>query len=168
LTAVTVGRVPIFTDPDICRITLTVWDTYRKRWMFSLIGYVLMPDHFHLLAHFSSGADCLRFHRDSNHLIARRVIRHLQKSPRRGGWLSPFAAEAPRGSRHRVWAERPRNLAIDRRSVADQKLQYIHMNPVRHGLVEDPCDWPWSSARNYLRDDHSVFRVDVEALPLLD
>jgi len=40
-----------------------------------------------------------------------------------------------------------------------QKLNYMHLNPVRKGYVIRPEDWKYSSARNWIKDDHSVIRV---------
>ena len=42
------------------------------------------------------------------------------------------------------------------------KLEYIHNNPVKAGLVGKPEDWKYSSARNYLLDDHSIIYVDTD------
>ena len=42
-----------------------------------------------------------------------------------------------------------------------QKLNYIHNNPVKAGLVEMPEDWSYSSGRNYINGDHSVIKIDI-------
>ena len=42
------------------------------------------------------------------------------------------------------------------------KLNYIHNNPVKAGLVSKAEDYKYSSARNYIKGDHSVLQVDVE------
>jgi hypothetical protein len=44
----------------------------------------------------------------------------------------------------------------------NQKLNYIHNNPVEKGYVEAPEDWIYSSARNYMRNDQSIIFVDTE------
>ena len=41
------------------------------------------------------------------------------------------------------------------------KLKYIHNNPVKAGIVEKPEEFKYSSARNYINDDHSVIKVDT-------
>jgi putative transposase len=166
-TAVIQGRVPVFDQPALCRAMLSTWDHHRARMRFALLGYVLMPDHIHLLTHFERGKDCEQFHRVSNRFFARQVILHCRSHAELAPWLSEFADAARRRAEHRVWAEGARNLPISDRSVADQKLECMHMNPVRRGLVSDPCDWPWSSARNCLVDDQAIFRVDVEKFPML-
>lgn len=167
-TSSVVGGIRLFERSDMCRLILDVWDSYRSCVEFKILGYVIMLDHFHIMTHFEQGDDCKRFHRNSNHLIASRVIDLLKTGGQGFGGPHVFAVAAENPARHRVFAERPRSLAIHRRATAEQKLNYMHMNPVRAGLVSDPGDWPWSSARNYLLDDHSIFRVDMAAFPLLD
>ena len=41
------------------------------------------------------------------------------------------------------------------------KVNYIHNNPVKAGLVDEDIKWKYSSARNYLKDDHSVLAIDL-------
>jgi len=41
-----------------------------------------------------------------------------------------------------------------------QKMEYIHQNPVRNGLVDEPEHWRYSSARNYYADNHSIIKTD--------
>ncbi|GGA85411.1 hypothetical protein GCM10008015_27700 [Flavobacterium palustre] len=45
--------------------------------------------------------------------------------------------------------------------VFEQKLNYIHQNPVVTGFVTDPIDWKYSSARNYGNDDHTILSIDM-------
>ena len=44
---------------------------------------------------------------------------------------------------------------------AEQKLKYIHNNPVVSGFVTSPIDWKFSSARNYGNDDHTILEIDI-------
>ena len=50
-------------------------------------------------------------------------------------------------------------------TVIEQKINYIHNNPVQSGFVTDPVDWKYSSARNY-QDDHGVPEIDSEGYNL--
>lgn len=43
----------------------------------------------------------------------------------------------------------------------EQKLDYIHNNPVETGFVTDPIDWKYSSARNYGNNDHTILEIDL-------
>ncbi len=52
-------------------------------------------------------------------------------------------------------------MLIEDGDFFDQKLNYIHDNPVRKGYVENPEHWKFSSARNYLLNDHSMIKVEI-------
>jgi hypothetical protein len=53
-----------------------------------------------------------------------------------------------------------KGLAFDTEYSFQQKLAYLYENPVIKGFVEKPDYWPYSSARNYLLDDHSIIEVE--------
>jgi putative transposase len=64
----------------------------------------------------------------------------------------------------KLWEDRFDDLVIDSEETLTVKIEYIHNNPVRAGLALNPEDWKYSSARNYLRDDHSVLPVATDWL----
>ena len=64
----------------------------------------------------------------------------------------------------KIWMDRFDDLVIYNPEILKIKMDYIHQNPVRKGLVKEICDWSYSSARNYYLEDHSVFPVDTEVL----
>ena len=66
-------------------------------------------------------------------------------------------------SQHQVWQEGVHPQAITGEDMLRQKLDYIHYNPVRIGLVDRPEDWRYSSARNYLGQD-GVLEIDLVEL----
>lgn len=55
-------------------------------------------------------------------------------------------------------------LVIYTPEILQQKVDYIHFNPMRRNLVKDILDWKYSSARNYYLNDHSIIRVDNEVV----
>jgi hypothetical protein len=63
-------------------------------------------------------------------------------------------------SRYRVWQRRfvPFNAYTEKKRL--QKLDYMHQNPVKRGLVDSPDQWPWSSFRFYYLNDSSVLVMD--------
>lgn len=63
-------------------------------------------------------------------------------------------------SKHQVWQEGFHPKEISTEKELWQKIKYIHMNPVRKGLVEKPEDWKYSSARDYLTDEKGL--IDLE------
>jgi len=110
----------------------------------SLMGYILMPSHVHLLAGCSlGGLQLSEFMRSFKSLVARQVF--------------PGVAS--------VWMKRFDDLIIKTDRQFQIKLNYIHNNPVRVGLVDSPVKWRWSSVRFWIGDEpHQVLRKDWDWL----
>jgi len=120
------------------------------------IGFVVMPNHVHALLWFDQVrqlSDMMNHWKDQTSLRIKKV---LQKD-----WPEYWSRLPPDDP---VWLPRfyPFNVFTDRK--LEQKLDYMHMNPVRAGLVEHPCDWPWSSARWYLRGQSVGIPIQVPML----
>ncbi len=62
---------------------------------------------------------------------------------------------------HQFWQHECHPIEMWSLKVFEQKLQYMHENPVEAGFVLEYTDWKCSSARNYAKDDHSVLEIDV-------
>ena len=60
---------------------------------------------------------------------------------------------------YKVWQDEYHPIALKSERWFVQKLQYMHNNPVRKGFVELPEHWKYSSARNWLLDDHSIIEI---------
>ena len=52
------------------------------------------------------------------------------------------------------------NILILNEKMLVEKIDYIHLNPVKRGYVEKPEHWLYSSARNYLLNDHTIIKID--------
>ena len=65
-----------------------------------------------------------------------------------------------RNQEFQVWHSQNWPVLIESEGFFNQKVDYIHENPVEKEYVSKPEDWIYSSARNYYLDDNSVIRVD--------
>ena len=110
----------------------------------SFSAFVIMPDHLHMLVCLPEGEQLHRF----NKLWRGRSGRHIPKilaSLNAHDSLVILAAHAKRGCRYAAWKEQVRALAMWSSVKLLEKIDYIHNNPVRRGLVEHPGDWTHSS-----------------------
>jgi len=98
-----------------------------------LPAYILMPSHLHLLL-VVRGADLSDFVRDFKKYTAQKALSE------RGVTAVP------------VWQTGFDRQVVYSEAVFRTKLEYIHRNPVKAGLVSTPELWPWSSAGDYLTD----------------
>ena len=124
-------RQPHLKTQAICALFLETLEQTRQQFSLHVYGYIVMPEHVHLLlSEPSSGslADALQFLKLSS------AKQFISREHVEGGHF---------------WQKRyyDRNLRSD--SDFTEKLRYIHRNPVKRGLCEKPEDWPWSSFRHY-------------------
>ncbi|MEK6281006.1 MAG: transposase [Acidobacteriota bacterium] len=162
VTGVTHARVPIFRNEHACLLFIEALAATRLKEPFKLIGYVLMPDHFHLLA------NPLRL--DISVIIGRlkgRAASLILKWLRSEQHLASLAKlKLPRrlksGQTHAVWQQDFSAIDIWSRKFIRQKLNYIHNNPVHAGLVDHPGKWRWSSYLAYFPHQPGDVPVEID------
>ncbi|MBI5570083.1 MAG: transposase [Desulfomonile tiedjei] len=142
--------LPLLTDDRWCSILTESIDRAMQRHRYSLIAFVYMPEHVHLLVFPRDSASPV--HQLLNAIkrpFSYRVKRFLTEI--RSPLLQQLTVrQRPDVETFRFWQEGPgydRNLVT--LETAWAAAEYIHLNPVRRGLVESELDWPWSSARHY-------------------
>ena len=134
-------RLP-YLDDDHSRIAfLTTLERLRKRHQFQLFGYVLMPEHVHLL-------------------LSEPKLQPLATTV---SVLKGETSKLLKGSRTQFWQTRYYDFNVFTLTQPKfvEKLRYIHRNPVERGLVEKPEDWPWSSFRHYATGE--IGRIEIES-----
>ncbi len=63
-------------------------------------------------------------------------------------------------TKYQLWQQNNKPIEVFNSWVVEQKVNYIHNNPVEEGLVTNPADWKYSSARNYA-GDQTVLEIDL-------
>lgn len=119
----------------------------RSEYDFKLVGYVVMPEHVHLLISEPSRANPSIVLK----MLKQRVSRELRAiGPRPLPAVEPTLPFVPHQPPLRqFWQRRFYDFNVWSRRKKIEKLNYMHMNPVKRGLVENPFDWPWSSFAFY-------------------
>jgi putative transposase len=119
-----------------------------------------MPEHVHLLvAPRQSDVDVGRFQGEIKKRTARLAIAWLEEHA--PTWLAKLTVREGQRLRRRFWQPGggyDRN--IENVDALESIINYIHMNPVKRGLVEKPEDWPWSSARWFERSRPAPIEMD--------
>ena len=113
----------------------------RRAYGFAVIGYVVMPEHVHLLLSEPEEAMLSR----ALQALKQSVARTLALRARQPFWQARYYD-------FNVWSGRKRI----------EKLRYIHRNPVRRGLVQDPGEWQWSSYLHYATGVEGVVEIESE------
>lgn len=123
------------------RIVLGVFNYVIEKHVARCAGFVIMPDHVHALIWFPEPGQLSPFMHEWKR----------QSSLRIRAWYRENAANyvADFGEGKRFWQPKYFPFEIYTTRRAEEKLRYMHLNPVRAGLVERAVDWPWSSVRWY-------------------
>jgi len=146
--------MPLLGSADARDRFLSVLEQTRRRYRFVVVGYVVMPEHIHLLltepevGNPSTVMQVLK-QRTAKALLPRRRRRDPRQrelftnQPERSFWQARFYD-------FNVWSERKRV----------EKLRYMHRNPVKRGLAESPEQWRWSSYRHYFLGEAGAVQVN--------
>ena len=129
----------------------------REEYGFLLIGYVVMPNHVHLLI----SEPKKRTPSTVLQMLKQRVSKKMRKSRQpapRAQMKIPFPKFV--GELPQFWQPRFYDFNVYSHEKKKEKLEYMHANPVNRGLVEHPKDWPWSSFLFYARDLPGLVPID--------
>ncbi len=149
LTCTVVGWLPIFTRPDTMDILLDSWRFLHNEGRLTLFGYVILENHLHLIA---SAQDLGKEIGDFKSYTARRIIDFLieRKVEVLLQQLRFWKNQHKTDRDYQLWQEGSHPQQIQSDEMMLQKLEYIHLNPVKRGFVDEAEHGRYSSARNYL------------------
>ena len=112
-------------------------ETMRLRYDFVIAGYVVMPEHVHLLVS------------EPKLALLAKALQALKLS------VAVQRRERP------FWQARHYDFNVYTPDKSSEKIQYMHRNPVKRGLVAGPAEWPWSSYGHYASGER--FTVEIES-----
>jgi len=134
--------VQAFDAPEY-RMMIDVMGGSRGRLGFMLCGYVLMPDHWHALTWTAYPLTISQAVHDVKKVAARRL-------------------HQLRGTRGPVWQYQFWDRFVRHQKEFAARFDYMHLNPVRKGLVGKPQEWRWSSYNNFALEPEVVQRCPIQ------
>jgi putative transposase len=130
------GRLPYLATAAACDLFERSLEMVRRRYVFFVLGYVIMPEHVHLLVS------------EPSRLALDRAIQALKTSISKQSVQRPF------------WLVRYYDFNVRSEAKRIEKLRYMHRNPVARGLVNRPGEWKWSSFRHYLTGEPGIVEIE--------
>ena len=151
-------RMPLLASSRAKNLFVKILGEVRDRYGFALAGYVVMPNHIHLLiSEPARGTPSTVMQ-----VLKQRVSRRLRPKPRKK--VSSQQLRLPFRQAHDFlppfWQPRFYDFNVWSQTKFVEKLQYMHMNPVKRKLVAHPKDWPWSSFSFYAKKEPGPIRID--------
>jgi putative transposase len=151
-------RMPLLARPQYRDLLLEVLEGVRRRYRFVVVGYVVMPEHIHLLLSEPERGNPSKVMQALKQGFARRFLRKLCAACDLGqGSLWNTAL----GDGH-IWQARFYDFVVCTEKKRVEKLRYMHRNPVKRGLVLEPQQWSWSSYRHYADGKRGAVLVNEE------
>jgi putative transposase len=163
-------RRPLFANEAYCDLFLKILDRVRRRYRLVVLGYVVMPEHVHLLVSepqretLSTAIQALKLgvvrsmRCSSGSVVATAPMSRKNSET----WGTPISStpissrpvlsttvSSTPGHPDRFWQARFYDFNVWTEKKRIEKLRYIHRNPVERGLVSSPEQWRWSSFRWY-------------------
>jgi putative transposase len=145
-------RQPFLSAPSSRRAFEETLERVRRWYGFDVKGYVVMPEHVHLLLS------------EPERGSLRVVIQMLKQitaqklRPSTVGLRESGLSDLPK----RFWQVRYYDFNVRTARKQIEKLRYLHRNPVKRGLVEKPEDWLWSSFNHYATGVEGVVEIESE------
>ncbi len=159
ITCTIVAWIPVFTNKKYANIITEALSFYRSKEKLKLFAYVVMDNHIHLII---SSNDTVSLMKNFKSFTASELLKTVGADNK--DWLlnqfSYYKKRYKNESKYQVWQEGFHPKMITDPEILRQKIEYIHNNPVKRGMVIKPEDWVYSSAKNYLYGDGFV-EVDL-------
>jgi putative transposase len=148
-------RLPFLSTARNRDLFLSILEQTRQRYRFVVVGYVVMPEHIHLLL---TEPEVGTLSTVMQVLKQRTARVSLPKRKRRNPRQRNLFGNEPQ---HRAfWQARFYDFNVWTTKKRVEKLRYMHRNPVKRGLVGSPEEWGWSSYRLYRLDEAGPVRVN--------
>jgi putative transposase len=135
-----------FTRPEIYDLFVQCLEDMRRRFSMCVYGYVVMPEHVHLLVSEPEPATLAQ----AIHYLKLSFAKRLRS--RTGATIT-----------RSFWQKRYYDRKVRDAQEFTVKLRYLHRNPVQRGLVKDPAEWNWSSFRHYALQEAGIVEIESES-----
>ena len=154
--------VDVFTKSVFCDIVVDSLRYCQQNKGLVIHAWVIMSNHIHLIISRNSKPLLSEIMRDFKRFTSIELVKELQandvhperkRASGRSRWMlelfSQAAKRLERVNHFKVWQDGNHPIELDTNTIMEQKLNYLHNNPVTAGIVFNPEDYVYSSATDY-------------------
>ncbi|WP_264559109.1 REP-associated tyrosine transposase [Flavobacterium sp. N2270] len=161
ITITTVGWVDVFTRLNQKYVLIKALQYCQEEKSLEIYAYSIMSSHIHLLCKATNGIILSDIIRDFKKFTSKKIIQTIIEEPEsRREWLLEYFQKScehlKRNQQYKVWQDGYHAENIYSNTFIQQKINYIHNNPVKEKIVTLPEDYYFSSARNYASLDNEL------------
>ncbi len=162
------GWIDVFTREEQKNVLIESLEFCQKNNGLEIYAYCIMTNHLHMICKAIGKPELPDIIRDLKKFTSKKIIQIIQEEPEsRREWMLGYFEDAckhlKKERKYKVWKDGYHAELLYTRKFLLQKLNYIHHNPVRAGIVEQPEHYLYGSARNYagLEDKLEVVLIDI-------
>lgn len=146
--------IDVFTRIEYEDILLDSWQYCQKNKGLEIYAWCIVTNHVHMIISSSKNKleDIIRDMKSYTSTCLKNAIDENIQESRKEWMLNIMIQEGCTNSNNKgfqFWQQHNHPIELDNNQIMDQKLDYINMNPVRAGFVENPEDYLYSSTRDY-------------------
>lgn len=168
VTITVVGWIDVFIREEQKNVLIESLQFCQKEKGLKIYGFCIMSNHFHMICKAVNNITLPEILRDLKKFTSKKIITTIMEEPEsRRDWMLGYFEDAckhlKKEQNYKVWQNGYHAEVIYSNKFLLQKLTYIHNNPLRAGIVEQPEHYLYSSARNYagLEEKLEVTLVDI-------
>jgi putative transposase len=165
ITSTVVGYIDIFTRNLYKDIIVDSFKHCQQHQGLQLKAWVIMPNHFHIIASFGAGHNPGLVMKNIKSFTALKVIDAIIKNEKesRKDWILPlledYGSKNKANHKYQFWQVENHPILLDNNFMFDQRMDYLHENPVRAGYVLEPQDWLYGSAIDYYTNKKGLIQL---------
>ena len=149
-----VGWIDLFTRKEYCELVLDSLRYCQREKGLVIHAWCIMPSHMHLIVSSTSKNQLSDIMRDFKKFTSMHIISEINASNEsRKEWLlrefETAGSHLKRISHYKVWQDGNHPIELDTNEMMEQKLDYVHDNPVVSGIIYRAEDYCYSSAVDY-------------------
>ncbi len=150
----TVNWIDIFVRDEYCQTVVDSLDYCRKKKGLGIYCWLIMPSHIHLIIRAKNGNPETVLGR-LKEFTSKKLVAQIKENPQesRKEWLlwmfERAGSNSSNVSKYQFWQHHNKPIELWSPGVIDQKVEYIHNNPIEAGFVNEPWHWKYSSAIDY-------------------
>jgi len=155
-------RIPVLTNDIYRKSVIRAIESVRTEFGFTILGYVIMPEHIHLVIVPRIDTKVGEIVGEIKRLSAKEIHKILEQQS--NNLLSKLLVSRNGIEKFALW----QRLCYDHNCRSDsavwEKVEYCHNNPVKRGLVGEPYQWKWSSFNSYAGKQGVPLAIDLEII----
>lgn len=165
ITSSVVGWADVFTRNEYKDILVNSFKHCQINQGLQVHAWVIMTNHFHMICSFKEGNDPGMVIKNIKSFTALKIIDAIINNTKesRREWLLPlfeqYGATKKSNHKYQFWQHENHPILLTTQKMYDQRMDYIHYNPVKAGFVTEPQHWLYGSGMDYYSNQKGLIEL---------